>query len=202
MNVRDHTKEIFVILSSILIIYANRTTSTRGFENFIYKEAVFYLIVPVLLVLALRLKPADMGLGAGDGRKVAKYFVLLFVAALPFMIAGSRMDAFRLYYPRFSYGSWWEFLRWELLVGVLMLATEVMYRGYLMFGLKKYGRVAIVVQAVPYMLIHLGKPDLEVYYSFFAGVAFGYVDWESRTVLTSFLLHWTTSICFDLMCTL
>jgi membrane protease YdiL (CAAX protease family) len=84
-----------------------------------------------------------------------------------------------------------------------MLATEFFYRGFLMMGTKEsIGRWSILLQAIPYAYVHLGKPMLEVYYSFFAGIAFGYVDYESRSIFPSFFLHWTTSIIFDILCTL
>ncbi|MBN1785495.1 MAG: CPBP family intramembrane metalloprotease, partial [Candidatus Methanofastidiosa archaeon] len=86
--------------------------------------------------------------------------------------------------------------------GLLMLSTEFFYRGFMLFGLDRLGKGAILVQAIPYAYVHLGKPMLEVYYSFFAGIVFGYIDWESKSILPSFLLHWTTSIIFDSLCIL
>ncbi|MHC1605728.1 MAG: CPBP family glutamic-type intramembrane protease [Candidatus Methanofastidiosia archaeon] len=120
--------------------------------------------------------------------------------AIPFMAVGSRMAVFRAYYPRFYFGSWTEFLYWEALIGILMLSTEFFYRGFMLFGLKEFGKFSIIIQAIPYTFIHLGKPLLEVYYSFFAGAAFGYIDWDSRSILPSFVLHWTTSVIFDILC--
>ncbi len=200
---RNHLRSLAVIVSSCIFIYINRTYHSASFKEFIYKESVFYLLLPVIFALVIGLRPKDIGITFGNRKKAARYIYLLFAAAIPFMLIGSRMDSFQSYYPRFAYSNWWEFAAWELRVGVLMLATELFYRGFLMMGTKKsLGRWSILLQAVPYMYVHLGKPMLEVYYSFFAGLAFGYVDYESKSIFPSFFLHWTTSILFDILCTL
>ncbi|MHC1599032.1 MAG: CPBP family glutamic-type intramembrane protease [Candidatus Methanofastidiosia archaeon] len=190
----------FFLAVSLTLLYVNRSLHSYTFRGFIYKEAVFYLIFPVGILLLLRKKLSSYGLSLGDKALVKRYFIILFLIAIPFMLVGSRMETFRFYYPRFVFGSWHEFIYWELLVGVLMLSTEFFFRGFMMFGLKRSGRWAILIQALPYTYVHIGKPINEVFYSFFAGLAFGHVDRESRSILPSFLLHWSTSIIFDILC--
>lgn len=200
---RNHFRSLAVIATSCIFIYINRTCHSASFKEFIYKESVFYLLLPIIVALVLGFRPKDIGITMGDRKKALRYIYLLFAAAIPFMIIGSRMDSFQTYYPRFYYSDWVEFVAWEIRVGLLMFATELFYRGFLMIGTKKsLGRWAILLQAVPYAYVHMGKPMLEVYYSFFAGLAFGYVDYESKSIFPSFFLHWTTSILFDILCTL
>jgi len=202
MEKRDVISSILFLTVSIALIFVNRNIRTHGFREFIYKEAVFYLLVPVILLIIAKRDPRKYGLALGDKRKIKKYFAILFLAAIPFMLIGASMREFQIYYPRFYFSNTMEFIYWELLVGLLMLSTEFFYRGFMLFGLKRTGRFSIIIQAVPYALVHLGKPMVEVYYSFFAGVAFGYIDMESKSILPSFLLHWSTSIIFDSLCVL
>ncbi|MEE8402731.1 MAG: CPBP family intramembrane glutamic endopeptidase, partial [Candidatus Hydrothermarchaeaceae archaeon] len=72
---------------------------------------------------------------------------------------------------------------------------------YLLFSLDKaVGRApAILLHAIPYMLVHIGKPPLEVPYSFFAGLLFGYLALKTRSILPSFLVHFLGSAGFELM---
>jgi hypothetical protein len=203
MEHRAHVRSAAVLIASVIFIYINRTYHSASFKEFIYKESIFYLLLPLIVALIIGYSPKAVGITLGDRKKAFRYIWMLFIAAVPFMIVGSRMDAFQQYYPRFHYGNWAEFAAWELRVGLLMLATEFFYRGFLMMGTKEsIGRWSILLQAIPYAYVHLGKPMLEVYYSFFAGIAFGYVDYESRSIFPSFFLHWTTSIIFDILCTL
>ena len=58
------------------------------------------------------------------------------------------------------------------MIAILMFNTEFLFRGYLLFSLKEeLGKApALVLHAIPYALVHLGKPTLEVPYSFFMGL--------------------------------
>ena len=190
------------LLLSLAIIAINRNVRTHGFQNFINKEAIFYLVVPIAIIFLSKHNLKDFGLAIGDRKKARKYMAILFLAAIPFMLIGASMREFQIYYPRFGYSNAFDFILWEAMVGLLMLSTEFFYRGFMLFGLDRLGKGAILVQAIPYAYVHLGKPMLEVYYSFFAGIVFGYIDWESKSILPSFLLHWTTSIIFDSLCIL
>jgi len=199
----DRVRTVCVLVSAALLMAAARSWRTSSFGDFIFKEALLYLLVPLAISFGLSFSMRDIGYGWGDRATALRYMTLLFAVAIPFMIVGSRMEAFRAYYPRFAYDSWVAFARWELRIGLLMLATEAFFRGFLMLGTRPtLGRWAILLQALPYTYIHIGKPVLEVYYSFFAGIAFGHVDYESRSIMPSFLLHWGTSILFDIMCLL
>jgi hypothetical protein len=191
---------LIVLCITLSLIVVEDAFPTSTFDAFIYKEFALYLLVPIAFAYMLRRNAGSFGFQLGDKRKVARYALLLYGIGIPFMLIGSRMSSFRSYYPRFSFGSWEEFVFWELMIGVLMLSTEFLFRGFLMFGCKRLGRWSILLQAVPYAYIHIGKPMLEVYYSFFAGLAFGHIDWESKSILPSFLVHWCASVTFDILC--
>ncbi|HHN82115.1 MAG TPA: CPBP family intramembrane metalloprotease [Methanomicrobia archaeon] len=200
MGKRRHQACMLVVCVTLILIMIEDALPTSSFDGFIFKEFVLYLAIPLVVAYALRRSVRPFGIALGDRKKVARYAMMLYGIGIPFMIVGSRMSAFRSYYPRFSFGSWEEFIYWELMIGILMLSTEFLFRGFLMFGCKRAGRWAILLQAVPYAYIHLGKPMLEVYYSFFAGLAFGYIDWESKSIFPSFLVHWCASVTFDILC--
>lgn len=125
----------------------------------------------------------------------------LFLLTLPISLYASQLESFRSYYPLFSYNSWREFLFKELFIGVIMFAHEAFYRGILLFPLaKKNEWLGIIVQNIPYTLVHIGKPPLEIPYSFIAGIVFAKIDLKSESFLPSFLLHWIGAIVFDILC--
>ena len=63
--------------------------------------------------------------------------------------------------------------------------------GFLLFALYRVcGPYAIVLQAVPFAMAHIGKPELETLSCIFGGSAFGYVAWRTRSFLYPFLIHW------------
>lgn len=113
------------------------------------------------------------------------------------------MSSFRAYYPIFPYRSAWGFLLGEALIGIGMFAHEAFYRGFLLFPLaRKNRRAGIIVQLIPYVLVHIGKPSLEIPYSLIGGIVFAEIDLRSGSFLPSFLLHWAGAVVFDILCTL
>ena len=61
---------------------------------------------------------------------------------------------------------------YELAYAGYFVAWELFFRGFLLFGLyRRIGQFAIYVTAMPFMLLHLGKPEAEVFISLGAAAA-------------------------------
>ena len=89
-------------------------------------------------------------------------------------------------------------VKYEAGMAVILLATELIYRGWLVMATsERLGRWSALVAAVPYALAHVGKPVEEVVFSFFAGIAFGLADLEARSIVPSFASHLLGSVLFD-----
>ncbi len=187
--------------AACLLIFLNYFSRTSTLEGVVAKDAFLYLFAPPLLLAALGLHWREYGLQLGDLRIGLRYSAVLILLAIPFMLIGAQLPSFQHYYP------WWPpaaenpatFVYFEALVGVRMLATEAVYRGILLFSLARLmpNRHANVIHATVYMLAHIGKPVLEVPYSFAAGLVFGHVDLKTKSILPSFLMHYASSILFD-----
>ena len=161
---------------------------------------VAYLLVPMAISTALGFRPEELGLRFPNRRGV-KSFLLLFALSIPLSLYGMTVPSMRSYYPVFPYSGPGSFLLGELGMGLIMLAHEAFYRGFLLFPLaKKSEPLAIVLQNVPYTLVHIGKPGIEVPYALIAGIIFAKMDLEGESFLPSFLLHWLGSAFFDALC--
>jgi membrane protease YdiL (CAAX protease family) len=82
---------------------------------------------------------------------------------------------------------------WRIVVdaGVDLFAWEFFFRGWLMFALgRKYGTDAIWLQMVPFALMHIWKPEIEVLSTIAGGVFFGMLAWRTRSFIWGWLLHW------------
>ncbi|HII67603.1 MAG TPA: CPBP family intramembrane metalloprotease [Thermococcaceae archaeon] len=192
-------KLLFLYLFGIFLIILNHFLGSNIYEWALY-NTLFYILVPLILALTLGLKHEDLGfkIGKRDGYKLALAFFLL---TLPISLYASQLESFRNYYPLFSYNSWREFLFKELFIGVIMFAHEAFYRGILLFPLAKENEwLGIIAQNIPYTLVHIGKPPLEMPYSFIAGIVFAKIDLKSESFLPSFLLHWIGAVVFDILC--
>ena len=151
------------------------------------QRLVLFLIVPVAIVLVgFRDRPDRYGLGLGDWRWGGGLLVLGLVVMAPIILALSSLDQFRGYYGTDGRGA-----------GVLVLdhlvelvPAEFLLRGFLMFTLwRRIGPLALVVQLVPFVLTHVGKPDVELWSTFLGGSVFAWLNWRTGSILWSALGH-------------
>lgn len=151
-----------------------------------------YLLVPLLLiVLVFRERPAAYGFSLGDWRAGLKWTLVAWAVAAPLLYLAGRTPDMAAYYLRYE----------QPLAGILLNAAldligwEFLFRGFLLFALYRVaGPSAIILQAVPFALAHLGKPALETFSTIFGGAFFGWVAWRARSFLYPFLIHWYVSV--------
>jgi membrane protease YdiL (CAAX protease family) len=96
---------------------------------------------------------------------------------------------------------WAFFFYHQLTYGFYFFFWEWFYRGFLTFGLARGlgSPAAIVLQSVGFGIMHIGKPMPEVYGSFAAGIALGWLATKGRSFYPCFLLHWAVSVTFDIL---
>lgn len=151
----------------------------------------YYLIIPLLLIAAFRDRPADYGLQLGKWKWGLALALGSALAAAPVLIVAARSPAMVEYYAQAERG-----LVEVLWVSALdLLGWEFLFRGFLLAVLGRLvGPNAILLQAVPFALAHLGKPPLETLTTIFGGAYFGWIAWRSRSFLYAFLLHWLINV--------
>jgi len=150
-------------------------------------ELTYWLLVPLAAGwLLFRDKPRDYGFRIGNW-KWALILTPACLAAMALILYGaSKMPEFRSYYYKYAI-DWPELL---LDTALYMFSWEFVFRGYMLFGLEKsIGRSAIFVQAIPFVLLHLGKPFLETLACIPGGFGFGYVAYKTRSFLPCFIIH-------------
>ncbi|ASI98422.1 CPBP family archaeomyxosortase MrtA [Thermococcus celer] len=193
-------KNPWVLYSSLLPFILLVRRSGGDIFRWAGYNLLFYLVLPFLLALLLGFKPRELGMKVGK-RGGYRWALVLFLLTVPLSLYGTRIPSMKNYYPIFGYSGWGDFLLKELAMGVIMLSNEAFYRGFMLFPLAERNEwLGIIAHDVPYALAHIGKPWVEVPYSFIAGIVFAKLDMESESFLPSFLLHWFGSALFDLLC--
>jgi membrane protease YdiL (CAAX protease family) len=131
-------------------------------------------------------KPRDYGIRIGRWKSAIILTAVCLAAMALILYAVGKMPEFRSYYYRYAI-DWSELL---LDAALYMFAWEFLFRGYMLFGLEKsIGKSAIFVQAIPFVLLHLGKPSLETLACIPGGFIFGYVAYRTRSFLPCFVIH-------------
>ncbi len=164
----------------LLISYYHRFTFSRALD-----QTLLFLVIPMLIILLVfRENPRDYGFGLGDWKAgvVITLGAILLIAPVLWLVArGGTMQAY--YQKQVSGLPWNTFLD--------LFGWEFLFRGWILFGyLRKFGPEALWLQAVPFAIMHLSKPEIETLSTIFGGFAFGWVAYRTRSFLYPFLIHW------------
>ncbi len=149
-----------------------------------------FLIAPLAIVLlAFRDDPRRYGLRLGDWRWGAGLLVAGLVVMTPIILGLAQLESFRGYYG--ASGAAPEPLSIRLANNVVeLIPAEFLLRGFLLFALwRRIGPLALVVTLVPFVLTHVGKPDIELWSTFVGGSIFAWLDWRTGSILWSALGH-------------
>ncbi|MBD3286216.1 CPBP family intramembrane metalloprotease [candidate division WOR-3 bacterium] len=131
--------------------------------------------------------------------------LIFFAIMIPFVAFAVLQGDFSRTYPLANIAErtlgW--FIIWETFHLLHMFGWEFLNRGFLLFGLEKImGRWAILATAIPFALLHMGKPELETYGSFIAAIALGWVALRTRSFLPGVFLHWSVALIMDILAVL
>jgi membrane protease YdiL (CAAX protease family) len=169
-----------------------------------FSRAAGYVALPLAAwkVLFPRDSILDMGLrGRGFLTHLWIYGACLGVV-IPVMLIVSHQPDFGNYYPFYkqSSRSVFDFMAWEAMYWVQFFALELFFRGWMVGALRRtMGSGAIFVMALPYCMIHYGKPYLEAHGAIVAGVVLGSLAMRTRSIYAGFLLHITVAVSMDLL---
>lgn len=175
---------VVMTVASTLLMLADRYHNFTGLKSL--DRVLIYLLVPMLITMVVFRRPLrEFGIQLGDWKVGLSYVALGVAIGTPIIWWAAQNPVMHEYYK-------------PLLTPVLPLITfmeligwEFIFRGWLLFGYKKeFGAHALWLQAVPFALMHLGKPELETVSTIFGGFVFGLVAWKTRSFLYPFLIHW------------
>jgi membrane protease YdiL (CAAX protease family) len=174
---------VITIVSTLLLMvdYYFRLTSYKYWDR-----VILYLLIPlIIIVLFFRENPAEYGLALGDWKAglAITAIGILFMAPIIYLL-GSGDESMQKYYQPYMKGlPWTTFLD--------LIGWEFLFRGWILFGYaRKFGHHALWLQAVPFALMHNGKPAVETFSTIFGGFAFGWVAYRTKSFLWPFLIHW------------
>lgn len=155
---------------------------------------IYCAVCPMAVILIiLRKNPLDFGLRMGVPRIWGLHVgVICFIVAIV-LFASSFNSSLQSYYREQNF----DLLSYFWTSCISLFAWEFIYRGYLLFGLKdKLKEGAILLQMIPFVLMHLGKPELETVSTIFTGIIFGYVAYRGKSFWPAFIIHLFINIFF------
>ena len=158
----------------------------RSLRNQALERVVLFGLVPLAVLLVLREDPRRYGLGRGDARRAVALGGLATVITVPAIVLIAAVPGIREWYaPSMTT------LPDVLLTNVLdLVPTEFLLRGFVLFALlRAIGPFGVVVALVPFVMIHIGKPDLEALSTLGGGLVFGWLNWRTGSIWASATYH-------------
>lgn len=161
--------------------------NAEGLRDRAIGRLVLQGVVPFLLVpLVLRDRPSRYGVRLGDVRAGIAIAVAGCLVMTPIVAFLATQEDFRSYYAPYAAPVADVFLTSALEV----IPAEFFFRGFLMFALvRAIGPLGVLIATLPFAFVHLGKPELETLSTIFGGLAYGWLNWRTGSVLWSGLAH-------------
>ena len=182
--IKNNRNEILVIsLATLFLVFSRYHRIEPRWVSYL----AWYLGLPVLsIAVILRKNPLDFGLRLGDYRLWSIHVAVACSVSLGLIIVASRFPSVTRYY---SSGEL-DVPRYIATQAVLLFSLEFFYRGFLLFGVKeRFGGGAVLIQMIPFAVLHVGKPEIEAVGCIVSGAYFGYVAYRTNSVWPVFLIH-------------
>ncbi|MEO0126991.1 MAG: CPBP family intramembrane glutamic endopeptidase [candidate division WOR-3 bacterium] len=203
--------EVLVIIcySTFVLLFSLYLKRTRIFfpnESFFEKMLVLgimYGTSPVIPMLLFKNKPKDYGIRIGDYKVWAKDILLILCIMIPIVLIAFKFTNFKSVYPlsHTARRGINNLLIYEFVHLCYMFGWELFFRGFMLFGLSKKidHRLAILIQTIPFALLHYRKPPLEAYGSIIAGIFLGIIAIRGKSFLPCAILHFSVALIADIL---
>ena len=226
-RIKDLEKKVVIILMAVAVLQtlSYYFTSRRFFREYLFEkfqnfsqpylleflywfvgDFITFFIVGILIIkLLLKERVRDYGLQLGDYKTGLKYsFIFLFVMiVLIWIVSASPAFAEKYPHPSDAKSNWNILLIYELGMLIYMFAWEFIWRGFTLFGLeKKFGYYSVLIQMIPFVILHNGKPFLETFGAIFGGIALGILALRTRSFYYCVLTHIGVMFSIDFISTL
>jgi len=191
---RRNSREMVVICAATLFLILQRyhPVGPRYASQFFY-----FAVLPLLtIVIVLRKNPLDFGLRPGNFRIWGVHVGVTIVIAFVLLYSASHIPSISGYYAKRGF----NLLTYTVKISVILLSWEFLFRGFLLFGLKdKLREASILVQMVPFALLHIGKPEAETISCIVTGIYFGYVSYRGNSYWPACIMHLFINIAYVLL---
>ena len=165
------------------------------------------LFILAILIIKFVIKEdlKDYGLQAGDykaGLIISAIFLGVMLVIIWFV---SATPDFATKYPHLqsTKNSWRDFYIYESGMLLYMIGWEFIWRGFMLFGLKeKFGYYSVLIQMIPFVILHNGKPIAETFGAIAGGIALGMLAFRTNSIYYCVFSHMGVMFSIDVISTL
>jgi membrane protease YdiL (CAAX protease family) len=188
---KRNANEVIIIAAAMLFITLDRYHPIG--PNWLSSLLYYGLFPIVIILLVLRKNPLDFGLRWGEPRIWGWYVLIICVIAAVILVASTSDKSLQGYYGHAGFNTFTYALSQVATLG----GQAFMFRGFLLFGLsKKFGEASILIQTLPFVAIHWGKPEIETLSTIITGILFGWVAYRGKSYWPVLIIHLFINIFF------
>lgn len=217
-------RKVFIIFISVAVLQTiSWYFTSRDFfrENFYYEyfignasadlyeflywflsDSITLFVLPLFIIkFLLKEKISSYGLKFGDYKTGLKFFVSFSVIIIISAFVLSDIPELAKAYPflKTAKYDWRTFIIFEITALVFMFAWEFIWRGFMLFGLEeKFGMNAILLQMLPFVILHNGKPFVETISAIIGAILLGYIAIRTRSIFYGVAVHFILFFSMDL----
>jgi membrane protease YdiL (CAAX protease family) len=165
----------------------------------------FFILSSLIIKFILKESLKNYGLQVGDFKVGLALSIIFFLIMLPLVWFFSATPDFTLAYPHLSStrSNWTEFFIYESGIFLYLISWEFIWRGFMLFGLEKtFGYYAVLIQMIPFVILHNGKPAPETFGAIAGGIALGILAFRTRSIYYCVITHMGVMFSIDLISTL
>ena len=155
-------------------------------SSLVVNYAVYYMVLPIFIILIiLRKNPLDFGLRFGNYKLWSFYVVITVLIGIPVLYIGSLFSSIGRYDTKsFDYYSFFT------QTAPFLFFWEYLLRGFILFGLKeRFKEASILIPMVPFVLYHIGDPEIKILMCIPMGLWFGYIAYRGKSFWPAFIIH-------------
>lgn len=172
------------------------SVAVRDFHRHGWAHVTAFVLLMAIPLLLSRLfegwKATDLGLrvrGAGPELLVA---VAMWAVFIPVVWYFSGTPSFQKMYPRLRAAETDAeiFVLYQAYYLLKWTAWEFFFRGFMLFGFQRsMGSGAVLISTIPFALMHVGKPEMEMIASLAAGFILCLLALRSKSIWPGVILH-------------
>lgn len=182
---------------------SNSLNNLFGFLYWFAGDFVLLLIIPLLLIkYKFNGKISDYGFSIKNRKFGSQLILTFFILFIPVAWLLTSSEYFALNHPYLNSArtDFFIFLIFEIGMAFYIFAWEFFWRGFFLFGLEeKFGAYAILIQMLPFVFLHFGKPFGETIASIFGALILGMLAFKTRSFIYGFILHFLMMIILDVL---
>ena len=155
------------------------------------RHLVLFLFIPIAIIVYNKENLSDYGLQLGDYKLGGIITGICVLGLVGIMYFGASIESLSTFYSKPI-----NMVAYIIINAIILFSWEFFFRGWLMFSFKKYKHWAIVIQTIPFVLVHITKPPIEMLLTIPAGLIFGWITYRTKSIIPAFLIHWIGDLLF------